>query len=366
MRAAPRSFFFRTCGAAALALAALATCAPRGPERPPTTAPPAPSRPAPGPAVEVPIVPIALAPPLDAKRAELSGLAWYGDTLLLLPQYPEHFGTGSLFALPKAEIDRWLGGENTAPLAATPFTFEAPGVAEKVEGYQGYEELVVVGDVAYLTVEGKGRDGHMRGYVVRAAFDRARGRLRVEVDTLLELTCPTAFDNLGYEALTAFRGDVMAFYEANGPSVVSRPCAYRIDMPGHSAAALRVFPLPYRVTGATPADAAGRFWVMNVFWPGEPWLRDDDDPLARRFGKGPTHARSEGVERLVELRIDANGTVATTETPPVALALSADGKIRNWEGVARLDDRGFLIVSDEHPATIFAFVPHPRAPRRVE
>ncbi|HEU4404231.1 MAG TPA: hypothetical protein VFS43_02920 [Polyangiaceae bacterium] len=307
-------------------------------------------------------MPIALAPPLDAKRAELSGLAWDGDTLLLLSQYPEHFHGGALFTLSKAAIERWLGGDRSAPLEASTLAFEAPGVADKIEGYQGYEELLVAGDTAYLSLEGKGRDGRMRGYVVRASFDRARAKLRVDAETLIELECPSAHDNIGYEALTAFRGELIAFYEANGPSIVSRPCAFRVDVPAHSKTALTLFPLPYRITGATPADAAGRFWVTNVFWPGEPWLRDGDDPIARRFGKGPTHARSEGVERLVELRVDPAAGVVRTEAPPVSLALRPDGKIRNWEGIARLDDRGFLIVSDEHPTTIFAFVPLERRP----
>jgi hypothetical protein len=344
-------------GAAALiASAALATCAPPPPPHEPAKAV-APSR-----AVEVPVEPIALAAPLDSKRAELSGLAWYGDALLLLPQYPEHFEGGALFALPKASIERWLAGDRAAPLAASAVPFEAPGVAERVEGYQGYEEILVAGDAAFLTIEGKGHDGRMRGYVVRAAFDR--GRLRADVTTLLELSCPTAHDNLGYEALTSYRGDVIAFYEANGPSVVARPCAYRLDVPRHSAAALALFPLPYRVTGATPADADGRFWVANVFWPGEPWLREANDPVARRFGKGPTQARSEGVERLVELRVDPRAGVVGTDTPPVSLELAADGRIRNWEGIARLDDRGFLLVTDEHPSTLFGFVARPAALRR--
>jgi hypothetical protein len=363
MRTAPAQHR-STAAALAFALAALAACESPNPARPPKppqapalapTRPPA--EPPPGPALEVAVEPIALAPPLDTKRAELSGLAWDGDTLILLPQYPEHFNGGSLFALPKAAIERWLGGDRSAPLEASPIAFEAPGLADKIEGYQGYEEVLVIGDVAFLSIESKGRDGKMRGYIVRAAIDRPRRRLRVDPDTVIQLDCPTDHDNIGFEALTAFRGDLVAFYEINGPSVVRRPCAFRIDMPKHSAAALKLFPLPYRITGATPADASGRFWVTNVFWPGEPWLRDGDDPIARRFGKGPTHARSEGVERLVEMRFDASGAVARTDTPPVSLALREDGKIRNWEGIARLDDRGFLLASDEHPATIFAFVP---------
>jgi hypothetical protein len=33
-------------------------------------------------------------------------------------------------------------------------------------------------------------------------------------------------------------------------------------------------------------------------------------------------------------------------------------KSRNWEGLARLDKKGFLMIVDEHPRTILAFVPN--------
>jgi hypothetical protein len=34
---------------------------------------------------------------------------------------------------------------------------------------------------------------------------------------------------------------------------------------------------------------------------------------------------------------------------------------RNWEGLVRLDDRGFLLVTDLFPGTILGFVPAPQA-----
>jgi hypothetical protein len=54
--------------------------------------------------------------------------------------------------------------------------------------------------------------------------------------------------------------------------------------------------------------------------------------------------------------------IALADRPPLQLALSDDllGMIgRNWEGLARLDPRGFLLVTDTFPGTILAFVPAP-------
>ncbi len=42
---------------------------------------------------------------------------------------------------------------------------------------------------------------------------------------------------------------------------------------------------------------------------------------------------------------------------PIQLTLVDEATVRNWEGIARLDGRGFLIATDTYPATILAFVP---------
>ena len=48
-----------------------------------------------------------------------------------------------------------------------------------------------------------------------------------------------------------------------------------------------------------------------------------------------------------------------TDTPPILLRLDASVG-RNWEGIARLGDRGFLIATDKFPETLLGFVPHRR------
>ena len=43
---------------------------------------------------------------------------------------------------------------------------------------------------------------------------------------------------------------------------------------------------------------------------------------------------------------------------PVELEL-APMETRNWEGLALLEGRGFLIATDKYPSTLLAFVPLP-------
>jgi hypothetical protein len=303
-----------------------------------------------------------LAWPLDQPAAELSDLAWAGDDLILLPQFPSRFEPrpgGSLFKIRRADLERWVGGDRRAPLEVRTVAFEAPGVVDRVEGFQGFEALAIDGRRIFLAAESRS-DGRMRAHLLRGDIDAAHERVTVRADSLVELPCPNNLNNIAYEALTVYRGSVVTFYESNGQAVVRAPSALVWDESLRTFERQPMSPLEYRVTGASAADAEGRFWVTNVFWPGERALRAEDDPIAEAFGRGATHAHSEVVERLVELRIGPAG-VGRTATPPVQLALSPDGRTRNWEGIALLGERGFVLVTDEHPPTILGFVPRPAA-----
>ncbi|HEU4539112.1 MAG TPA: hypothetical protein VFS00_33555, partial [Polyangiaceae bacterium] len=310
-------------------------------------------------AAEVTIEKLPLAWPLDDATAELSDLTWVGDELFLLPQFPSRFGPrpdGALFKVSRAAIERWIDGSRGAPLDVRPVEFEAASAIARIDGFQGFEAIAVEGDRVFLTAESRS-GGRMRAHLMRGDLDAERGRVRVRPDSIVELPCPGTLNNISYEALTVFRGSVVSFYESNGRALVHAPAALVWDDSLRSFERRPMSPIEFRVTGASAPDAEGRFWVTNVFWPGESALRADDDPLFAAYGRGATHARSKAVERLIELRLGPLG-VERTETPPLQLALSSDGRTRNWEGVARLGERGFLIVADEHPTTILAFVPN--------
>jgi hypothetical protein len=48
--------------------------------------------------------------------------------------------------------------------------------------------------------------------------------------------------------------------------------------------------------------------------------------------------------------------IQLVESAPLYLRLNLDGESRTWEGIVRLDDIGFLLVTDSFPRTIFGFV----------
>jgi len=100
--------------------------------------------------------------------------------------------------------------------------------------------------------------------------------------------------------------------------------------------------------------------VINYFWPGERMLLQAPPLEAADCSPGPTHQSQPQIERLLQLRYSGNEvtTVAHTET---YLELEAE-RPRNWEAIALLEDRGFLLMTDQHPESIFAFVPFAPAP----
>jgi hypothetical protein len=297
---------------------------------------------------ERPIVPIPLSGGLERADAEISGLAWYGDELVILPQYPERLG-GNVFAMARGDVEAWLDGRGTAPVPrAVPI--EASGLEQR-EGFEGFEAIAFRGAQVFLTVEIE--EGQPEGLLLRGRVEGDLERIAIDPSRRARLAPQADIENLAYEALAVTDDRVMVFYETNGANNAEpRVRVFDHDLrPQHD---LDLGRIEYRITDVSEVDASGRMWAVNYFWDGEEW-EPGECPIAARFGLGATHARSRNVERLVELRVTDRG-VEPTDTPPIQLELDPDGA-RNWEGIVQLPGRGFLIVTDEHPESILAFVP---------
>ncbi len=169
----------------------------------------------------------------------------------------------------------------------------------------------------------------------------------------------TGIDNYSEESLLFFDGMLMTLYEANGRNVNEAPRVHRFDPQLNSLEAIPFPNIEYRITDTTSPDANGRFWAINYIFAGSiDKLEPAPDPLVAQYGIGATHKESNMVERLVELQYTPAG-VELTDSAPIQLTLNSNGEARNWEGLTRLDERGFLMVTDKFPSTILAFVPAP-------
>lgn len=356
-----------------LVLLALAACAPLTPA--PTAAPAQPTSAAttiptsaaqpltptvPTLPPEVEIVPIPLSGPGSQATAQISGMAWTGDTLVLLPQYPRAIsnqGGGALLALPKAEILAYLDDPTGPPLAPREIAFDSGGLEDSITDFEGFEAIAFAGSTAYLTIEASPGRG-MKSYLVRGELSAGGARLALEADRLVEAPLPVQISNFSNEAILIAGERVILFFEANGAQAYPQASAPVFDRDLNPLEPLALASLEYRLTDATVPNEQGRFWVSNYFYPGDVKIAPRADPLAEQFGQGASHAAASVVERLVELQLpaDGQGSITLTGAPPIQLKLAEGQVARNWEGLVRLDGRGFLLATDSFPETILAFV----------
>ena len=305
------------------------------------------------------ILPLVSAFPLD--KAEVSGMAWLGDTLLILPQYPEDYrtagGSANIFTIPKAAILEYLDNPAGSPLEASTMPIINAPPADQIPGYEGYEAIAIDGDRVFLTIEAN-RRGIMQGYLIAGDAQENGGSITLRPDSLVEIPTPVQIFNSAYETLVAVEGKLLAIFEANGEELNPDPQAVLINTQNNEMRLVQLPSIPFRITDATAADPDQRFWVLNIFMPIEFWFYTNADPLVDRSGLGETHASNNHVERLVEFKYN-QGQVQLTGSPPLYMALDPDGSPRNWEAVVRLDERGFLAMTDAIPGTILGFIPFP-------
>lgn len=304
---------------------------------------------------EYAVTALPIAGPLARSAAEISGLTWYGDYLILLPQYPSRMADtadGALFALPRQAILDYIDKKSTLPLQPIPIPLFSQGVEDQIPDFEGFEAIVFLGEQVFLTIEASPGNA-MMGYVIGGQIAPDLSELRLDPASLLENPPQVASDNHTDESLLRIGDQALTLHEINGAALNPQPHGTLFSRTVQFAGTVPLPPLEYRLTDASALDADGNFWVINYFYPGDASLQPASDPLADRYGQGATHAAHPGVERLVQLHFAPQG-ITLTAAPPIQLALSEDS--RNWEGLALLDKRGFLLATDKYPETILAFV----------
>jgi hypothetical protein len=316
------------------------------------------------PVPQLPEQPVRLVPlALDIDKAQISGLAWHGDNLVILPQYPNWQGTpgdGCVQVLDRAAISAFLYGVSDNPVVPWEVPFITSGLEAGIPGFQGYEAMAIVGDRVFVTVEAELSHNDMLGYIVAGTVESDLSAIRLHPETLVSIKPQARVPNASYETLVYAGDRLIAIYEANGVNVNPQPEAYVLDLEFNHVDTVPFPQLEYRITDATPADEQGRFWAINFYWPGDKGdYTPGPDQISARWGMGPTHARTGAVERLVQFQYTESG-ITLVDRPPVPLRLLDAGNTRNWEGLVPFGDEGFLIITDEFPETLLGFVEGPR------
>ena len=313
---------------------------------------------------EIAVQTIALSSPLNQAKAEISGLSWCGDKLIFLPQYPERLsedGNSYLYYLERQEILDYVDRVVSKPLQAKPLPIKQNELRKALPFFDGFEAIACKEDKLWLSIESLNAEGTYQSFVVTGVISFAQPAvIEVALQDLVQLDTQSKLENMGDEAIVMLGDDVIAIHEINDPRAVPWPKARRVSRQTKAVSELSFPHIPFRITDATELDSDNRFWVMNYKYSGDKFSRDARDLLSEKYGKGDSHKTYYNVERLVELEIN-DDQIKLVDSAPISLKM-IDVEGRNWEGLVRLENRGFLLVTDEHPATIFGFVPFTRQP----
>ncbi len=328
--------------------------------------------------LETPVQYIPLTGPLAKGESEMSALTWCDDTLVIFPQYPDFQGrkNASVYTLKKSDILDFLRNQNSISITAEPstdvktnnfgiakntFTALTPKALKvkgnkllrSASGYEGIEAAVCENNQLTLALELDRLGGSEATQLVKAHLEDNK----LVIDALGQtLPSPSGIGNKGNEALVKTANGLLSIHEVNDFEVMNNdPIAFYLESFDANYTEIPFVNLSYRITDATTLDAENKFWVINYQYQGDKTLSKTNDDYGKKYGKGLSQQKRNYVERLVELQLTEHGVIFT-ETPPIQLQLTGkDG--RNWEGIVRLDDIGFLLVTDKHPQSLLGFVP---------
>ena len=159
-------------------------------------------------------------------------MAWYGDYLIMLPQYPSIFGADDqsfLFALPKADLLAFVEGSVSGPLEPIQVLFVEPDWSAQIDGFQGYEAIGFNGGRAFLTIEAdSGAD--MASYLVAGSISADLSALQLDASSLVEIPQPVTLDNKADETLIVTDEVIITIYEANGVDENLTPMVHLYDL----------------------------------------------------------------------------------------------------------------------------------------
>ncbi len=307
---------------------------------------------------ESPVTYIQLNGPAALTQAEFSGMANYQDQLVLLPQYPQRMGEhegGALFAIPHQTIIDYIQGISKQSITPRQVLLVSNGLENQISQFEGFEAIAFHGNTAYFTIEA--RQGlEMMGYLVSGQVIGNLEEIHLDLTSLKKNPPQVNQSNRTDEAIVIIEDRLLTFFESNGAQANPRNYVSLFDLNLNPQGDLSMPSIEYRLTDASEIDSQGCFWMINYFFPGDTDLLPLVDPIRERLGAGASHSQSETVERLLEFQYSESG-ISLTDTAPIQLQLSKDGESRNWEGLVRLRDIGFLIVTDKFPVTILGFVP---------
>lgn len=284
-------------------------------------------------------------------KQEISGLDWYGNDLVLLPENLEGF----LYMISRPDIYASINSVSPSSIEPKKTPFITPDYSKSIPGFEGLEAIAFNGDNVYITLEVED-EKTMRGYLAWGTIDPISLKVTLPEENLMELETPIQVNNMTYESLLIHNGKLILIYEAQGRNLQKSVWQFQVSLTDFSVSKIDFPHVEYRITDVSRLDDQDKFWAINYHWPGDAKrLNPAPDSIAIKFGEGESHQQLDAVERIVEFEMFEN-KIQFSGREPIQIQLDADAS-RNWEGIVRLDELGFLIATDKYPVMILGFIP---------
>ena len=296
---------------------------------------------------EFPVHEIKLLGPITDPKQEISGMDWFQDKLLFLP---ENQG-GFLFLATKTDIIDAIKSKKNQPITPKKTKFNTPDYSNLISGFDGFEAISFHKNKVFISIEAKHNE-KMYGYIAWGKIDSKTFEIIIPEENLKKVTTPIQIDNMSFESMLWYNENIYLLYEANGSNLNNKTNQIKFSPLDSRITRIKSMNLEYRITDVTQIDSQNKFWCINYFWPGDKKLLNPNINLI--LYEGETHQSSETVERLVELEIKGD-EIIISDSNPIQLVLDSS-KSRNWEAIARLDNKGFLIATDKYPRMIFGYI----------
>ena len=304
-----------------------------------------------GVAGEIQYKPILLSGLITNPNQEISGMDLYNDQIMLLP---ENLG-GFLYMISKDEILNALEKKSPIPIKPKQPAFHTPDYSKSIPGFEGLEAIAFNGNNVYITLESKDNK-MMRGYLAWGTIDPSTKEVTIPDENLLELETPIQVKNMTFESVLIHNNHIIVFYEAQGINLQKSVWQYQVSLVDFSISKIEFPNIEYRITDVSRMDDQNNFWAINYYWPGDAkHIKPAPDPIVLKNKDGKSHQSSDVVERLIEFELNEN-KIQLSGREPIQIKLDEKAS-RNWEGIVRLDDRGFLVATDKYPEMILGFIP---------
>ena len=142
--------------------------------------------------IEVEVVKLPLNEFTSDRNLEFSGLCWYKDYLVMLPQYPSKIKGGNFFYLSKSNIIESI--KNQSPLEPKLIKVNLEGL-EQYEGFgSGYEAVIFNKDTLFASIEYYKGDETV-SLIVKGIIDSNKMTIDFDEKTLLELPNNSGLEN---------------------------------------------------------------------------------------------------------------------------------------------------------------------------